>query len=140
MSVPTLSASTSATPAPVIYQAPVNMPLPTYDWNVADQMHEFRLFKCLLNTWIQLCKIKAGDCLDYLLSSWARKVTQLWTVESQPMKPINEIQRNSSIILTAPWMMRSPQVQVYELEDIKKRSDKSINDTPGYTNLPAVHR
>ena len=43
MSQPTLSASTPATP--VIYQAPINVPLPTYDWNVADQMCEFRLFK-----------------------------------------------------------------------------------------------
>ena len=62
-----LSASTSATPAPVIYQAPINVPLPTYDWNVPEQMDEFRLSKCQLDTWFWLCKIKAEECLDYLL-------------------------------------------------------------------------
>ena len=67
MSVPTSSASTPDTPAPVFYQAPVNVPFPMYDWNVADQMCEFRLFKCQLDTWFQLCKIKAEECLDYLL-------------------------------------------------------------------------
>ena len=67
MSVPTLSASTSATPVPVICQARINVPLPTYDWNAADQMHEFRLFKCQLDTWIEFCKVKAEEHLDYLL-------------------------------------------------------------------------
>ena len=67
MSVPTSSASTSDTPAPVIYQAPIIVPLPTYDWNAPDQMYEFKLFKCQLDTWFQLHKIKAEECLDYLL-------------------------------------------------------------------------
>ena len=67
MSVPTLSASTSATPEPLIYQAPINVPLPIFDWNVPDQMHEYRLFNCQLDTWFQLHKIKAEECLDYLL-------------------------------------------------------------------------
>ena len=47
MSVPT----SSATPELVMYQAPINVPLPTYDWNAADHMYEFRLFKCQLDTW-----------------------------------------------------------------------------------------
>ena len=66
MSVPTSSASTPTTTAPVIYQAPINVPLPTYDWNVADQMHGFRLFKCQLDKWIWLHKIKAEEHLDYI--------------------------------------------------------------------------
>ena len=67
LSVLTSSASMPATPAPVLCEAPINVPLPTYDWNAADQMHEFRLFKCQLDTWFQLPKIKAEECLDYLL-------------------------------------------------------------------------
>ena len=68
MSVPTSSASTPDMPATaVLYQAPVIVPLPTYDWNVPDQMCEFRLFKCHLDTWFWLCKIKVEECLDYLL-------------------------------------------------------------------------
>ena len=65
MSVLTSLASMPATP--VLCQAPVNVPLPTYNWNVADQMQEFWLFKCQLETWFRLCKIKAEECLDYLL-------------------------------------------------------------------------
>ena len=41
-------------------------------------------------------------------ASWARKVTQLWTAGFHLMNPTNEIQRNSLIILRAPWTMRSP--------------------------------
>ena len=62
-----LDTSTAATPESVIYQAPINLSLPTYDWNAPDQMHEFRLFKCQLDTWFWLHKIKAVECLDYLL-------------------------------------------------------------------------
>ena len=65
MSVLTSLASMPATP--VLSQTPVNVPLPTYDWNVADQMQEFCLFKCQLETWFWLCKIKAEEYLDYLL-------------------------------------------------------------------------
>ena len=104
MSVLTSSASTSATPEPVIYQAPVNVSLP----NVPDQMHEFRLFKCHLDPWFQLCKIKVRNAWTIYYASWARKVTQLWTIGSKLMKPTNEIQRNSSIIFRAPWMIKFP--------------------------------
>ena len=52
---------------PILCQAPVNAPLPTYNWNVADQMREFCPFKCQLETWFRLHKIKAEECLDYLL-------------------------------------------------------------------------
>ena len=62
MSVPTSSAS-----MPVLCQAPVNVPLPMYDWNVADHMCKFRLFRCQVDTGFQLQKIKAEECLDYLL-------------------------------------------------------------------------
>ena len=64
-SEPTSLASMPATP--VLSQAPVNVPLHTYDWNAADQMGEFHLFKCQLETWFWLCEIKAEECLDYLL-------------------------------------------------------------------------
>ena len=49
------------------YQAPVHVPLPTHDWAASDQMQEFCLFKCQLETWMWLRKIKADDELDYLL-------------------------------------------------------------------------
>ena len=49
------------------YQVPVHVPLPTYDWAVSDQMQEFCLFKCQLEAWTQIHKIKAEEKLDYLL-------------------------------------------------------------------------
>ena len=62
-------------------------------------------------------------------ASKAKKVTQLWTTGSQLMKPTNEIWRNSLIILRITLDDEiSSEVQVYELEDIKKRSDESINE------------
>ena len=68
MSEPIPSAS-----APVTCQVPVNVPLPTYDWNASDQMCEFRVFKCQLDTWFWLCKIKAEECLDYLLCNLGKE-------------------------------------------------------------------
>ena len=104
MLVPTPPAtSLASTPAtPVLCQAPVNVPLPTYDWNVADQMQEFCLFKCQFETWFRLLKIKAEECLDYLLCILERRVMQLWTTGSHWIKATNEIQRNSLITLKAP--------------------------------------
>ena len=52
---------------PMAYQAPVPVPLPTYNWAANDQMREFCLFKCQLETWTRICKIKAEKKLDYLL-------------------------------------------------------------------------
>ena len=106
MSVPTSSFSSSATPEPVIYQAPINVTLPTYDWNAPDQRHEFRLFKCQLDTWFQLCKSKAEECLDSLLCILGK---DSYTAMDHWV-PTDEAHRwiNSLIILRAPGMMRSP--------------------------------
>ena len=49
------------------YQVPVHVPLPTYNWAASDQMQEFCLFKCQLETWTWICKIKAEEKPDYLL-------------------------------------------------------------------------
>ena len=49
------------------YQVPVHVPLPTYNWAASDQMQEFHLFQCQLETWTQICRIKAEEKLDYLI-------------------------------------------------------------------------
>ena len=117
-----------ATPAPVIYQAPINVPLPTYDWNAADQMHEVRLFKCQLDTWIQICKIKAKEYMDYLLCILGKEgyaAMDCWVPtdgvhKKDPMKFLNYLKRTLDDEI-------SPSVWVYKLEDIKKKSDESID-------------
>ena len=142
MSEPTSSASMPATPAPVLCQAPVSVPLPIYDWNVADQMHEFRLFKCQLDTWFWLCKVKAEECLDYLFCILGKEgytTMDHWVPTDEankcdPQKFLNYLKSTLDDEIS-PW------VQVYELEDIKKRSDESINElVDRYANSPTMHR
>ena len=102
MSVPTSSASMPATPAPISCQAPISVPLPTYDWNVADQMCQFRLFKYQLDTWFWLCKVKAEECLDYLLCILGKEGYAAMDCWVPQMKLTNVIWRNSSITSRAP--------------------------------------
>ena len=54
-------------------------------------------------------------------ASWARKDMHLWIIGSQLMKPTNEIWRNSSIILRAPWMMiSSPEFEYMSLRTSRR--------------------
>ena len=128
MPVPVSSASTATTPEPVIYQDPINVPPTTYDWNVPDQMHEFRLFKCQLDTWFQLCKIKVEECLDYLLCILGKEgyaAMDCWVPTDEAHKwDLEKLLDYRESTLDDEI---SPQVQVYELEDIKKRSEESVN-------------
>ena len=126
-----MSPPSSASPdtPPMAYQAPVPVPLPTYNWAASNQMQEFCLFKCQLNTWTWLCKIKAEEKLDYLLcilgkegyATMDRCVPADETHKNDPMKFLDYIESTLDNEL-------SPQVHIYELEDITKRSDKSIDE------------
>ena len=114
---------------PVLCQAPVNVPLPTYDWNTADQMQEFPLFKCQLETWFRLHKIKAEEGLDYLLCILGKKgyvTMDHWVPldeghKGNPEKFLDYIESTLDDKIF-PW------VHVYELDDVKKRSDESIDE------------
>ena len=66
MFVPTSSASTSAT-LHLSFIKPLSMCHSPHMTGMCQTRCEFRLFKCQLNTWFWLCKIKAEECLDYLL-------------------------------------------------------------------------
>ena len=129
MSVPTSCASMPATSAPINCQAPISVPLPTYDWNVADQMHKFRLFKCQLDTWFWLHKVKPEECLDYLLCILGKEgyaAMDHWfpTDEANkhdPEKFLNYLKSTLDDEIS-PW------VCLCELKDIKKRSDESIDE------------
>ena len=79
MSLPTSSASTSATPEPVIYQLPINVPLPAYDLNAPDQMYKF---SASLILGFSFARSKLRNAWTTYSGSWARKVMQLWTVGS----------------------------------------------------------
>ena len=127
--------STSSTPPtspdmpPMAYQVPVSVPLPTYNWAASNQMWEFCLFKCQLETWTPLCKIKAEEKLDYLLCILGKEgyaVMDRWV-------PVDEVHKNDPVkfldyIESTLDNEIFPGVHVCELEDITKRSDESINE------------
>ena len=125
------SSDPSASPdvPPMAYQAPVPVPLPMYNWAASDQMQEFHLFKCQLETWTRICKIKAEEKLDYLLcilgkegyATMDRWVPADETHKNNPAKFLDYIESMLDDEI-------SPRVCVYELEDITKRSDESIDE------------
>ena len=127
MLVPTSSASMPATS--VLCQIPVNVPVPTYDWNMTDQMQEFCLFKCQLDTWFWFCKIKAEEHLDYLLCILGKEgyaAMDHWVPPHGGHKP--DLEKFLNYIESTLYDEISPWVHVYELEDVKKRSDKSVDE------------
>ena len=87
------------------------------------------LFKCQLETWTRICKIKAEEKLDYLLCILGKEgyaTMDRWV-------PADEMHKNDpakfwDYIESTLDEKISPQVHVYELEDITKGSDKSIDE------------
>ena len=111
------------------YQVPVHVPLPMYNWAASDQMQEFCLFKCQLETWTWIHKIKAEEKLDYLLCILGKEgyaAMDRWVTADEAHK--NDPMRFLDCIESTLDNEISPWVHVYELEDITKRSDKSINE------------
>ena len=111
------------------YQAPVPVPLPTYNWATSDQMQEFCLFKCQLETWTRIHKIKVQEKLDYLLCILGKEgyaAMDRWvpTDEAHKNDPVKFLDYIESTLDDEI----SPQIHVYELEDITKRSDESIDE------------
>ena len=98
-----------------------------HDWNAPDQIHEIRLFKCQLDTWICLCKIKAEEHLDYLLcilgkEGYTAKDHWVPTDEAHEQDPEKFLDYLEST-----------------LDD--KRSGESVDELiERYANFPAMHR
>ena len=95
----------------------------------ADQMCEFRLFRYQLDTWTQLFKIKAEECLDYLLCILGKEgyaSMDHWVPSDEAHKW--DLEKFLDYLESTLDEEISPWVQVYELEDIKKRSDESVNE------------
>ena len=123
------TSSTSPDTPPMAYQVPVQVPLPTYNWASRDQMWEFHLFKHQLETWTRICKIKAEEKRDYLLcilskEGYTAMDRWVWADRTHKNDPIEFLHYIESILDDEI----SPQVCVYQLEDITKRSDESIGE------------
>ena len=94
----------------------------------------FGLFKCQLETWTRIHKIKAEETLDYLLCILGKQgyaAMDRWVLaddahKNNPAKFLDYIQSTLDDKI-------SPQVHVYELEDITKRSDESIDELVNQT-------
>ena len=92
-------------------------------------MQEFHLFKCQLETWTWICKIKAEEKLDYLLCILGKEGyanMDRWVPADEAHK--NDPRKFLDYIESTLDDEISPQVCVYKLEDITKRSDKSIDE------------
>ena len=92
-------------------------------------MQEFCLFKCQLETWTRICKIKAEDKLDYLLCILGKEcyaTMDRWVPADEAHK--NDPAKFLDYVESMLDDEISPQVCVYKLEDITKRSDKSIDE------------
>ena len=89
----------------------------------------FTYSKCQLETWTRICKIKAEEKLDYLLCILGKEgyaTMDRWVPadeahKNDPVKFLDYIENMLDDEI-------SPRVHVYELEDITKRSDKSIDE------------
>ena len=129
-----ISTSTSPDTPPMAYQVPIHVPLPIYNWAASDQMWEFCLFKCQLETQTQICKIKAEEKLDYLPCILSKE----GYVAMDRCVPADEAHKNDPVkfldyIESTLDDKISPWVCVYELEDITKRSDESIDELVDWT-------
>ena len=126
-----MSTSSSASPdtPPMAYQVPVPVPLPTYNWAASDQMWEFSPIQVPawdldLNlqdqgwgkTWLSaLHPGQRGLCHHGLMG------TSRWSTQEQPCEVLRLHREHAR-----QWDL--PTSHVYELEDITKRSDESINE------------
>ena len=123
MSTPQESASGSG----IVVQAPINVPLPTYDWNAPDQMQEFQLFKQQFASWKKICQIMSDE-VDYLLSILGMEgyaAMDHW-MPTDPADKTDAWKFLNYIESTLDDEI-SPHVRVYELEDVKKRTDETID-------------
>ena len=123
MSTPPRSASGSG----IVVQAPIHVPLPTYDWNAWHQMWESWLFKHEFTSWKKICQIMSNE-VNYLLSILGKEgyaAIDCW----MPTDPadIYDAWKFLNYLESILDDEISPCVKVYELEDAKKRTDETID-------------
>ena len=110
----------------IVVQAPVNVPLPTYDLNAPDQMREFQLFKHQFTS-SKICWITSDevDCLLSILSKEGYAAMDHWMPTDPADK--NDAAKFLDYMESTLDDEISCHVRVYELEDIKKRTDEMID-------------
>ena len=114
------SSNLSASPdmPPMAYLVPVPVPLPMYNWADSNWMRDFCLFKCQLETWTRICKIKAEEKLDYLLCILGNAAMDRWVPADEAHKndPMKFLDYKESTLddEISQW------IHIYELEDITK--------------------
>ena len=84
---------------------------------------------CHLDTWFWLCKVKAEECLDDLLCILGKEgyaAMDCWVPTDEAHK--QDPEKFLDYIKSTLDNEISPRVHIYELEDIKKMSDESVNE------------
>ena len=91
------------------------MPLSTYGWNVPDEMQEFQMFKHQFTSWKKIC--------------WIHQMRWSTFSSSMPTDPTdtNDAWKFLDYLESTLDGEISPHVRVYELEDVKKRTDETID-------------
>ena len=123
MSTPPESASGSG----IVVQVPINVPLPMYDQNAPDQMQEFQMFKCQFTSWKKICQIMSDE-VDYLLSIISKEgyaAMDHW----MPTDPADKNDAGKFLNYLESTLDDKifPCVRVYELKDVRKRTDETID-------------
>ena len=110
----------------IAVQAPINVPLPTYDWNALDQMQEFQLFKHQFTSW-KICQIMSDE-VDYYLSILGKEgyaAMDHWMLTDPADK--NDAGKFLDYLESTLDDEISPHVRVYELEDVKRWTDETVD-------------
>ena len=108
----------------IVVQAPINVPMPTYDWNAPDQMREIWLFKHQFISWKKICWITTDE-VDYLLSIFGKEeyaAMDCWILTDAADK--NDAEKFLDYLESNMCDEISPCVIVYELE-ISRRGQMS---------------
>ena len=102
-------------------------PLPTFDWNAPDQMREFQLFKHQFTSGMKICQMMSDE-VDYLLSILGKE----GYAALDPWMPTDPADKNDAgkfldYLVNTLDDETSPLVRIYVLEDVKKRTDETID-------------
>jgi len=106
----------------------IQVPIPTYDWQATDELRELRLFSKQLNSWLQLEKIKEDDRIEYTLQILGKEgyaAMDCWTPQDADDK--KSVDKFLQYLTGTLDNEISQCICVYDLEDIKKKDEESVD-------------
>ncbi len=104
------------------------LPIPHYDWEAKDQLRELRLFRKQLESYFKLKKTKVEDRLDLvklLLGKEGFAAHDRWQAPEEEKEDVDEF---LTFLSTKFDNEISQRVRVYDLEDIRKTPDETVEE------------